>query len=166
MRNIIGVEKKQQRVLETQFPKLLSLVKGELAEGYIYLAVSVFDHWLNYEESMELLNMPKQEEIDRRCHMFDNFNKLIIENTNIYTFRFKGRKKALPSFKSFTSQISKYNYMKQNDMGEYKVLLPDFGAAYFEGYDDTNIFYLTDLKFKATIEMWAKQAGLYCLEIR
>ena len=166
MRNIIGVEKKRQIALEDQFPNLLSLVQGEPPEEYIYLAVSVFDHWLNYEESMELLNMPEREEIERRCHMFDSFNKLLIENTNIYTFRFKGRKKTSPLFKRFTSQSSKYNYLKQKDMGEYKVVLPDFGAAYFEGYDDTNIFYLTDLSIKPTIEMWAKQTGLYCLEHR
>ena len=158
------MDKNQQIALEAQFPKLLSLVEGDQPEQYIFLAVSVFDHWLNYEESMEFLHMPERKEIERRCSMFDHFNKLLIENTDVFTFRFKGRKKNSPSFKEFTSQTAKYEQMEQRDMGEYKVVLPEFGAVYFEGYDDTNIFYLSDLSVKPVIELWAKQAGLYCLE--
>jgi hypothetical protein len=164
MRNIIGVEKKQQISLETQFPKLLSLVEGEQPEEYIYLAVSLFDHWLNDEESMEHLHMTERKEQERRNHMFDHFNKLIIESTEVLTFRFKGRNKITPSFKKFTSLSAKYNSMVHSDMGEYKVVLPEFGAAYFEGYDDTNIFFLSDLSLKSIIELWAKKTGLYCLD--
>ncbi|TLU61360.1 hypothetical protein FE810_15220 [Thalassotalea litorea] len=166
MRKFVGVDKKEQLALRKQFPQLLPLIKGETTPEYTLLAISIFDHWLNDEECMEFLHMPQLGEIERRCLVFDQFNKLLMERSSILAFRFKGRIKSLPSFKKFSSSGVKYSYMKQTSMGKYKVILPDFDAVYFEGYDDTNIFFLKDLSVKPIIEKLAEKVGLYCLEHR
>ncbi|MCJ8315397.1 MAG: hypothetical protein MJK11_20815 [Pseudomonadales bacterium] len=163
MRKFINVNKKDQLILENQFSELLNIANGEPTDNYYFLAVSVFDHWLDYDESMELLHLTNKEECIRRCNLFNDFNKIIIENTSISTFRFKGRYSENTIFKKFTSDSSKYDYMTQKDNGEYCVVLPDIGAIYLEGYDDTNIFYFTDSSVKPIIENWAKDSGLYCL---
>lgn len=166
MRKFVGVDKKEQLALGKQFPNLLPLIKGEPTSEYTLLAISIFDHWLNDEECMEFLHMPERDEIERRCLVFDNFNKLLMEQSSIFTFRFKGRKKSLPSFKKFSSSRAKCNYMEQTSMGKYKVILPGFDAVYFEGYDDTNILFLKDLSVKPIIKNLAEKVGLYCLEYR
>jgi len=164
MRKFQNVSRYRQSKLEAQFPDILKLVQVEPSVNYTYVAVSIFDHWLSREESMEYLSNLSHEEIERRGQVFDCFNQLLINNTEILTFRFKGISKSRPQFKNFSSQKVLSDYLRQTDIWMYETVLPELTAVYFEGYDDTNILYLRDLAHKPTIEKWAKEVGLHCLE--
>lgn len=164
MRKFLNIDQSKQIGLEGEFPNLFDLVNAEQPENYEFLAVSVFDHWLSHEESLEYLHLTAYEEQLRRNSNFNSFNNLVIQNTEVVSFRFKGRKKRQPSFRKFTSDNSKALYLNHTDMGIYKVVLPEIKAVYLEGYDDTNYFFLRDLNYRPIIEEWASKAGLYCLE--
>ncbi|WP_253040000.1 hypothetical protein [Pseudoalteromonas sp. Ps84H-4] len=164
MRRFLNVSKQRQKELEAQFPNLIDLVQVNETTEYTYLAVSIFDHWLTREESMDLLADLDRNEIERRTSIFDEFNQLLLEKTEVLTFRFRGMNGDKPKFKSFVSKQAQSSYIRQTDMGMYKTLLPELNAVYFEGYDDTNIFYLQDLTVKSFIESCASKVGLHCLE--
>ncbi|MBU77784.1 MAG: hypothetical protein CMK63_12415 [Pseudoalteromonadaceae bacterium] len=164
MRRFLNVSKQRQKELEAQFPNLIDLVQVNETTEYTYLAVSIFDHWLTREESMDLLADLDRNEIERRTSIFDEFNQLLLEKTEVLTFRFRGMNGDKPKFKSFVSKQAQSSYIRQTDMGMYKTVLPELNAVYFEGYDDTNIFYLQDLTVKSFIESCASKVGLHCLE--
>lgn len=140
MRRFLNVSKQRQKELEAQFPNLIDLVQVNETTEYTYLAVSIFDHWLTREESMDLLADLDRNEIERRTSIFDEFNQLLLEKTEVLTFRFRGMNGDKPKFKSFVSKQAQSSYIRQTDMGMYKTVLPELNAVYFEGYDDTNIF--------------------------
>lgn len=164
MRKFLNVSKQRQKILENQFPNLIDLAQVNETKEYTYLAVSIFDHWLTREESMELLGDLDANEIERRASIFDKFNQLLSEQTEVLTFRFRGINGDKPKFKSFVSQEAQSSYLRQTDMGMYQAVLPELKAVYFEGYDDTNAFYLQDLSAKSFIESCANKVGLHCLE--
>lgn len=164
MRKFINVNKQRQKVLEVQFPKLINLAQVNETKEYTYLAISIFDHWLTQEESKELLGELDTNEIERRSLIFDKFNQLLSQKTEILTFRFGGKNGDKPKFKSFSSPEAQSCYFRQTDTGMYQAILPALKAVYFEGYDDTNVFYLRDLAVKSFIESCANEVGLHCLE--
>jgi hypothetical protein len=145
MRKFLNVSKQRQKVLEAQFPKLIDLSQVNETKEYTYLAVSIFDHWLTREESMELLGDLDVNEIERRASLFDKFNQLLSEQTEVLTFRCRGINGDKPKFKSFISQEAQSSYLRQTDTGMYRAVLHEFKAVYFEGYDDTNVFCLQGL---------------------
>ncbi|MFD2204965.1 hypothetical protein [Kiloniella antarctica] len=165
MRNLINVHKARQKSLESQFPDLLLLACVEPAEDYEYLAVSIFDRWLGEELSLKLLHNVEEKEQKRRDEMLDQFNEILIANTEILTFRFNTRK-SKPQFKAFTSEQSKHEYLRHTDSPMYMVVLPEINAVYFEGWDDTNVFYLREHSTKKKIQNWANEVGLHCLKSR
>lgn len=89
MRKFLNVSKQRQKALEQQFPRLIDLAQVNETKEYTYLAVSIFDHWLNRDEAMELLGDLDASEIVRRASIFESFNHLLSEQTEILTFRFR-----------------------------------------------------------------------------
>ena len=164
MRKFVKIGQSKQMELEDEFPNLFDLVNAEQPADYVFLAVSVFDHWLSNEESLESLHLTPYEEQRRRNSNFNRFNNFLISNTEVVTFRFTGRNKRKPSFREFISDNAKTLYLNHTDMGVYKVVLPAIKAVYLEGHDDTNYFFFRDLSYRTVIEEWASKAGLYCLE--
>ncbi len=104
------------------------------------MQAGTFNRWLTREKSMDLLADLDRNEIERRTSIFDEFNQLLLEKTEVLTFRFRGMNGDKPKFKSFVSKQAQSSYIRQTDMGMYKTVLPELNAVYFEGYDDTNIF--------------------------
>ena len=164
MRKFLNVSKQRQKDLEVQFPNLINLAQVNETKEYTYLAVSIFDHWLTREESEDLLCNLEADEIERRAEVFDKFNQLLSEKTEVLTFRFRGINGDKPKFKSFVSHQVQSSYLRQTDTGMYQAVLPELKAVYFEGFDDTNVFYLKDLSVKSLIESCAIKVGLHCLD--
>jgi len=170
MRRLQNFKKEQQILFINMFPELDKVVAIEETDKYRFMAISVFDHWLSEEESIQLLSGVSEEEQMLRDQKFDSFSKKIIESTEVINFTFKGRwAKSRPVFRKFTSEGSKQNYMKSasnfvSNNFFFKVALPEFDALYFESWDDTNIFYLRNEKHADLIETWANEYGLYRLD--
>jgi hypothetical protein len=136
---------------------------------YKKIAISVFDHWLLKDEALTLLNDVNEEEQRRRDNLRFVFNKIIFDRTICFTYRLKGRYKNHPIFKKFTDKRAAYAYIKPNSNFVpskylYKLVLPQFEALYFEGWDYTSYFYFKNEKILDTLLNWAKESGLYILK--
>jgi hypothetical protein len=143
-------------------------VAVEETDSYTYMAVSVFNRWLGPEDSIKLLqNVSKKEQCERDSK-FNLLSKVIIENTEVINFVYKGRwSKARLQFRKFLSEEAKKNYLKvggNTSKYMFKVALPQFEALYFESWDDTHVFYLRDLKYAKILEKWATECGLHTID--
>lgn len=164
MRKFINVSKQRQKALVEQFPSLVELAAGDNCESYTYLAVTIFDHWLSREDAEELLFNQPESEYARRRLMFQKFNLLLAEQTELLSLHFKGLNQDKPMFKAFTNSQLQNDYLTASDRHMFTLALPLINAVYFEGYDDTNVFYIKEPSARSFIESIATQAGLHCLE--
>ena len=169
MRKLINLSKKEQESLFLQFPHILEIDACEDNHEYKKIAISVFDHWLLEDEVLTLLNYVNEEEQRRRDNLHYIFNKILFDRTICFTYRLKGRYKNHLVFKKFTDKIAAYAYIKPNSNFVpskylYKLVLPQFDALYFEGWDDTCYLYFKNEKLLDTLVDWAKESGLYILE--
>ena len=141
----------------------------EETNEYTYMAISVFDRWLDEQDSIKYLSDVSDEEQKSRDSKFIKFAKKLIDNTEVLNFTFKGRwSSAKPQFRAFTSKTAKERYLMgaQHNVDSnhfYKVVLPELEAVYFESWDDTNVFYLRNPEHAEQIAKWANECGLYRL---
>lgn len=170
MRKLQNLPKNEQTELSIIFPDLEKLISVEETQSYKYIAISVFDHWLGKEDSIEYLSNVSLKQQQKRDEKFNAFSSKIMENTEVINFTMRGRaSKAQPLFRSFLSDEAKREYMTRSSnyiSSKYffKVALPELKAIYFESWDDTNVFYLRDEKNVALLETWANECGLYKLD--
>ena len=165
MRRFKAVDKVRQKNLEVKFPRIVDLVVADpMPEQYEYLTISIFDHWLSSEEADDLLSEVGADEQSRRNASFNRFNEIMIKNTEVLLVSLCGIRGSKVRFKEFTFIDAKRAYLAQSGRQVYTVALPALGAVYFEGFDDTNHFFLNEPDSKGQIEDWAEQAGLYVLQ--
>lgn len=169
MRNFINLSNKRQIELSEQFPDLLKLSCVEETPEYAYLAVSVFDHWLGREDSVRFLDDVPRAEQARRNSLLYSFSKKLAQNTEIINFKFRGKwNRSYPLFRGFTSTEAMEKYLEpatsHTSKDFFRVILPELGAVLFEGWDDTNVFYLRDSSKMNHIKEWASECGIFCLE--
>ncbi len=169
MRKFKNLLKAQQNDLLAMFPDIEKVIAVEETNTYKFLAISVFDRWLNQEDGIRLLsNVPPEEQAERDAKL-NSFSERLIQETELINFTIKGRwSKSRISFREFLSINAKQAYMSKapSDVGSnffFKVAIPELEALYFESWDDTNVFYLRDEKTADLIESWARSCGLYCL---
>ena len=163
MRKFINLNKSDQHDLSIQFPDLLKLVSVEETPYYEYLAVSVFDGWLGAETFA--LDRPSEEEKEKRNDALFEFNKKLVSETSVINFKIVGKHtKWHPHFRGFTSKKAKIEYLRPNEKINFKVVLPEFGIVFIEGFEFTNIMYLKDISVKKQIEQWAHECDVYCLD--
>lgn len=169
MRKLINLCKKEQRNLSVQFKDILKVDACEDDHEYRKIAISVFDHWLSKEEALTLLNDVSEEEQTRRNNLHYAFNKKLFDKTMCFTYRVKGRgKKTYPIFKNFQDKRTAYSYIKPNSGGVrskflYKLVLPQFDALYYEGWDDTCYLYYKNEDLLNSLIEWVKESGLHIL---
>jgi len=169
MRKFLALENQAQKALRDKFPELDKLIAVEETDSYTYMTISVFDRWLGSEDSDKYLSDVSEKEQDERDSKFIAFSKKLIDNTEVLNFTFKGRwSNALPQFRKFTSHAAKKSYLmctphNVDSSHFYKAVLPELEAVYFESWDDTNVFYLRNIKHAGQIEKWANECGLHRL---
>lgn len=168
MRTFKNVDKQRQIALTKQFPDLLEVVEGD-AEGYTYLAVSVYDRWLGPEDSMRLIDHATVEEKQERNALLRAFSHRVLSETEVVDFRFKGKwQRPYVKFRGFTSEDVKKKHFEPAvacvNKGFFCVVLPELDAVFMENYDDTNVFFLRDLSKEKIIRQWAAECGIFCLE--
>ena len=151
------------------FPDIDKVINIENTDRYTYLAISVFDHWLSEKEANEYLSKVSEYEQELRNSKFRVFSKKIMENTSVVNFTLKGRgSRQRVLFRKFTSESGREEYMN-GTLGAlssrrfFKVALPDIEALYFQGWDDTNIFYFLGERGVKEVKSWAAESGLYSL---
>lgn len=160
----------EQNKLSQLFPDIEKVICAQDSDAYKFMAVSVYDRWLEEEDTLRPLAKVSPEEQRSRDEKFAVFSKKIIENTDVINLTMKGRcPKPQPVFRKFLSKTAKLQHMRNasshvSRCDFFKVALPELEALYFESWDDTNIFYLRNEKSANIIESWANESGLYRLD--
>ena len=155
---------RRQKELRAQYPDLKMLEEVKETSSYSFVAVSLFDHWLSELEASQLLGNLISDELVRRNSLFTNLNRIIIEQTEVLNFVRRGNYRNYYNFRHFSSDEVRNIYLEHRSHGNYQLVIPEFSLVYFEGYDDTNIFYLRDSSQRSIVEDWASEAGLYTLD--
>ena len=162
MRDFLNLDKQKQFDLSQQYPGLYKLCDHDV-EGYEPLAISIFTHCLSIDEAYELLSYVKPEEQIRRNNLLSSFNLALAERVTVYNFRFRGKhNNSTALFRTFQTEDSKSKYLTQTSNARFHVIIPELDAVYFEGYDDTNIFYFKSSEKSKIILSLAKNMGLHC----
>ncbi|MFC3152324.1 hypothetical protein ACFOEK_14920 [Litoribrevibacter euphylliae] len=169
MRKFRNLPRPKQTEINRIFPDLQEAI--ERHEGYTYIGITVFDHWLSRDEANQLLENVPEDEQKRRNQLLYNFSKKLLSEAEVLNFKFIGKwTKAKPLFRKFTSQEAALEYLNpaagNNHKRFFEVVLPELKIIFMEGWDDTNIMYLKDASVKPLIQQWAKEAGVYCLDMK
>jgi hypothetical protein len=168
-RRIVNVPKARQRDLAAQFPWLMKVDLNERPENVRILSVSVFDHWLSQEEACEKLeNVPAAEQ-RRRDILLADFCSRMSASTEVISFVQRGRQCRRIIFRRFLSEevISQYCRPSGGRIfghRHFQVVLPEFGCAFYESWDDTYHFFFTRPGIAEAARVWASQSGVYLLD--
>jgi hypothetical protein len=169
MRNNKNLKSDKHKWLCQLFPDLLNLTYGEESTKYKKLAISVFDHWLSRTEAEIFLSNVSKEEQHKRDKLFRNFNQLLLEKADLYSFHFIGKKYDILRFSKFVSNQKALNFLmpkglRGSSLNHFKLVLPEMKAVYFESYDDTNILYYQDKSLIEELIAWVGETGLKVIE--
>lgn len=168
-RRIVNVPKIRQRHLASQFPWLMDVDLNERRVDVQMLSVSVFDHWLSREEACEkLANVPPHEKV-RRDALLADFCSRMIAATEVISFAQRGRQCRRIIFRRLLSKAVAAEYCRPHGgrvfgRSHFRVVLPEFQCALYEGWDDTYHFYFTQPGIVEAAHGWASQSGVYLLD--
>lgn len=168
-RRLVKVSKTRQSELNAQFKWLQSVHEKQKNEEVKILSVSIFDHWLSWDDASKLLGNVPTEEQARRDGLLAGFCEKMTANTEVLSFVMRGTKKDRPIFRSFKSEALLSNYCKPNGgkwlkHRDFRVVLPEFGCAFYESWDDTYHFFFTEPGIEKAARDWAIQSGVYLLD--
>jgi len=158
----------RQKELERQFPWLHRIHEFEQVPLVRHLSISVFDHWLSHEEAEKQLDgISREEQLRRDTQQFE-FCQRLVEQAELVHFKFRGRGQDKPRFRSFTSRSAAIDYFCPRTLGgsrrrKFQVLLPAYGAVFYEGYDDTSHLYFTEEQGVEPFCHLVREAGLHVL---
>ena len=169
MRTFQCLKPQRQTELASQFSWLPAVHEnGALPPQVKTLNLSVFDHWLSELEAEKIISASSKETEVQRELAFARFYALLLAETEVLSFAWRGLRKDRLRFRAFTSSSVGLHYLKSNRIGlHYQpriwFALPHFSAVYYQGWDSTSHLYIAKLVETGAISDWANQAGLHVL---
>ena len=168
MRRFRNVGHVDQKRLASQFYWLGHVARQEPGIVANVVSVSVFDHWLSEQESLELLSDVSVEEQSARNKAHASFCTLVAESTIVLSFVLRGRKANRIVFREFTSNTGLVTYFTpslngQSVQGRFWFVLPEWNCVYCEGYDDTNHFFYPREANPPPVASLVEKSGLFLL---
>lgn len=134
---------------------------------YKHTSISVFDHWLNDEESERLLNIDSNlQELELRRKKFCDSALNLLEHGPIYTWRYKRHYRLhVRQINSHEDLLRICDFENLNSLtgNRYGLLLPKLRMMYFEGFDWTNQIYYHEPEHLNTVLAIFNSHGLYQL---
>lgn len=169
MRKFQCLKPQRQAELASQFSWLAAVHEDQtLPLGVRTLNLSVFDHWLSEREADTLISASSKEDLVHHDLRLKSFYSLMIAETEVLSFVWRGLRKSRLRFRSFTSPAAALNYLEPSGSGldyapHIQLVLPQFSAAYYQGWDNTSHIYFAQPMEAEAISGWAMQAGLHVL---
>jgi len=165
MRRFQNISKTLNKELTEKFPNIDSATysAAHKVEGFTYLAVSVFKQWLG-KDDYHLLENVSDEEDRKRTSKFNPLIEKLIENTKVYTYRFKGKNADRVAFKEFKSREFLKHYCSSTNDEYFKIVIPEYECIYLESDDYTNIIYYRDIDKLNEFLGVISTSGLYTIE--
>ena len=165
-RIIKNVSKARQSELNLLFPNIIEQVYGykEDMPGYSWVAISIFDHWLFSDEHHLINEVPVHVNLER-LQLLHSFTRKLVEETEVLTFRCRGKRKDKVKFKSFTSDKAANIYCESSTESTpinslYVIILPKYKCIINESRDYTNHLYYRDKELVSPLLQMVNNHGL------
>ena len=124
--------------------------------------ITVFDHYLNAEEAIDLLDNVDSTERNRRDDVWRTFNKLLVTSSSCYYVKWvKSPQRLL--FKEPSSIDKLLVAMEPSDNRGLLLAFPEFGALYQQYWGDTHLLYFLNQDAVQPLLDIAKKSGLNVL---
>ena len=167
-RHLLNLPPARQSELSGRYNWLKDVHECERDRDVRVASISVFDHWLSRTEACELLERVSPTEQARRDALHAAFCAALKEKTEVISFAFRGRRKDRIVFRKFISKHALASYLtphggKLLTHRQFHVVLPEFGCAFYESWDDTNHLFFKGTELPSLIAELAKQNGLHVL---
>lgn len=169
MRHYKNVTRTRNSSLQKAFSWLAKVDENDLPKNVFMFSISAFDHWLSVDEADRLLQSLTVDEQRARDQRHFELRACLAKQTEILNFSFGGRKGDALRVRQFLLDSDALDYLRPESLGGAKrrslrrFLMPEYGAVFYEGYDDTSHIYFLDHVRVEPILTAAVDAGLYIL---
>ncbi|BCE00454.1 hypothetical protein [Marinicellulosiphila megalodicopiae] len=159
MRSFKGVDLKTTQNLRKQFPQLIDRLCDD---GFNYDSrVCIFDHFLNAQEAVELMDKVSLEERTKRDASWHKFYEAIVNNFDIFIIKYAREKLIFKSPRNNSLAIKRLDLMES--AGYISFVIPVLDLYYEQGWDATHIVYYQEPNKLECLKSIVKESGLYWL---
>ena len=169
---ILNISETELKTIKQSLPDYRKIIEEDesFTDIGIYkkLFISVFDHWLTYDEAEKLIFIDDNiNELKNRRDKFEKVVEELYKRTDIYLWKYKRH------YRIFLKKPSTYNdLLRKCDFKNlwsqsgrrYSLILPEFSAIYNEEWDWTNIIWYTNEEKIEPIFEIANKVGLHILK--
>ncbi|WP_299947430.1 hypothetical protein [uncultured Microbulbifer sp.] len=170
MRRFVSLKSEKQDFLLHQFPNLMEIDACEDGYGYTKIAVSYFDHWLSESEAYKaFLNVGLEESVNRKNKQLE-FCRQLFNSTEVLNYKIYGRpNNRRVKFRAFSDDNVALRYCsdaydKFSSIFFFKLVIPEYSALYYQGYDATNYLYYRGGELSNKLKSLVYGSGLNVLE--
>ncbi|MGI2171472.1 hypothetical protein ACROAE_14985 [Shewanella sp. MF05960] len=161
MRTFKVMNLKESEKLHNQFPQLKNK-DCDLEDFPFNARVCIFDHFLNYNEAIELIdNVSKVERIQRDLR-WSKLYQLIIQEFDVYMVKYRGGKVIFKAPRS--PELLQQRLDNMDDAGHVDFVIPALGIWYQQYYDDTHLVCYSDEQNLVPFLKVVNLSGLFWLK--
>ncbi|WP_444930353.1 hypothetical protein ACJJIF_00750 [Microbulbifer sp. SSSA002] len=170
MRKFSPLKPERQMLLMRQFPNLMEVDACEEDYGYAKIAISYFDHWLSESEACAAFSNVSLEESLNRKNKQLGFCRRLLEATEVLNFKVFGRpNNRRVKFRAFCDNDVALRYCSEaydkfSSRFFFKLVIPEYSALYYQGYDATNYIYCRGGEFSNRLRSLIYDSGLNVLD--
>jgi len=156
-----SINRKTTLSLFKQFPKITKC-DGDFDLVMNAARITIFDHYLNVEEVVNLLDNVDSIERYRRDEIWRTFNKLLVTSSPCYYVKWvKSPQRLL--FKEPSSIDKLLVAMEPSDNRGLLLAFPELGVLYQQYWDDTHLLYFLNKDAIQPLMDIARKSGLNVL---
>ncbi len=167
----LNISKNELRKINQKLPNVKKLIERDdtfIESGtYKKIFISIFDHWLSFDEADQMCVDEDLVELKNRREKFRNFIVEINNKTELYSWKYKRHYRfhiqKPVTLKDVLRKCDFDNLWSQSGQ-RYSFLIPEYSAVYAEEWDWTNIIWFTERKKIEPLLDIAKKVGLHILE--
>lgn len=161
MRAFHVINKTRTLQLQRQFAPL-STPDGDLTDFPYQARISVFDHYLNAAEALELMDRVTVRECQARAQIWAGFYQALSVSFEVYLVKYRQRRVIFKQPRSPALLSQRLSIM--DTAGVLSLVLPTCGCWYQQYMDDTHLVAYQDPIHVAPFKAAVLNAGLYWLE--
>ncbi len=161
MRVFKVIPNKLSKQLENQFPQLKSR-DCDLDEFNYVARVCIFDHFLDANEAMELIDYVSAEERAERDLKWSALYDALLQSFDVYLVKYRSRKVVFKAPRS--AELLKLRLNMLESAGYVSFIIPSLELWYQQYWDDTHLICYQNPEKLSAIKQAVKNSGLFWLE--
>lgn len=150
MRRFKNISKKRNKELGILYKDYFDVFHKE-TKKYKRVDISLFDHWLSQDEAENIIDKATAEFCNYGNNLLLSYSLSILDSTEMYLVKIKGKHRQYLSFKCFTSKEAAIDILSSDHQpkhSKYEVVLaiPEAHCLYLLGSDFTYQLFFSDVK--------------------